>query len=318
MKKCAIIICYVNNEYRKDLLKSQVKFFSDLGIDPVIVSSDHIDKIDGAKNYLTIKHVSEEKYITDSAYSYISIENVKYFKADAYTNISAKSFFIKLLQCTFAYCKNLGYDFFYVLDFDNLIHKDHIPVAFNTNLDLSKVYFYTVGNPHEYQGAFFYGNLDVATQIFSSENLKYLENFAKEQYVDTNERAYFILANNFKNSLTVMPHTAQDLYSKRNMFSSRNVANIFYDSERKEYWFLQYKGDTCENEFACELFLENTIIYSKHLKYTGNWSLLKLEDNKNYKIKYYDNEISNLTLSKTSNIYTDTNAVTTPNWIQRT
>jgi hypothetical protein len=126
------------------------------------------------------------------------------------------------------------------------------------------------------------------------------------------------MANWNKENVTVLPNTERDIFFRRNMFSSRNVADIFYDNERKEYWFLQYKGDTCENEFACELFLDDVLVHSNHLKHTSCWSLRKLENNRNYKIKYYDAEISDLTLSKTSNIYTDTDTVATPNWIQRT
>ena len=128
----------------------------------------------------------------------------------------------------------------------------------------------------------------------------------------------FELAAEYKESVVVLKHTDFEIFSRRNMFSSSNVANFYYNNETKEYWFLQYKGDSCENEFACELFLEDVLIHSSHETRIGYWSLRKLENNKNYKIKYYDAAISDLTLSKILNIYTDTNTVTTSNWIQRT
>ena len=43
MKKCVIISCFVNNQYRKELLQSQIKFFNKLNIDVILVSSNHIE-----------------------------------------------------------------------------------------------------------------------------------------------------------------------------------------------------------------------------------------------------------------------------------
>jgi len=65
MKKCVIISCFVNNQYRKELLQSQIKFFNKLNIDVILVSSNHIEKMDNVKNYITINHVSDKKYLTD-------------------------------------------------------------------------------------------------------------------------------------------------------------------------------------------------------------------------------------------------------------
>jgi len=316
MKKCVIIACYANNRFRRELLQNQIKFFNNLNIDVTLVSSDHMEKMDGVKNYITINHVSEKKYLSE-IFPYCGINGIKYYSGTAYSNISASSFFVKLFQASFNYCKNLGYDFCYVLDFDNIIKESHVDIAFSENLDYSKIYFYDLQKSNEYQGAFFYGNLNVLVDIFSEKNLNYIEKLAIEKKVITNEQVLFEISQYYNEFIIVLKHKYFEIFSTRNMFSSRNVAKIFYDRERKEYWFLQYKGDTCENEFACELFLEDTLIYSNHFKHTGYWSLRKLENNKNYKIKYYDAAISDLTLSKTSNIYTDTNMVTTPNWIQR-
>jgi hypothetical protein len=315
MKKCVIIACYVNNQFRKELLQNQIKFFNELNIDVVLVSSNHIEKMNGVKNYITINHVSDKKYLTAGFFPYSNIEGVKYYSGDAYSNISASNFFVKLFQVSFNYCKNLGYDFCYVLDFDNIINKNHVDIAFSNDIDYSRIYFYDLQKSNEYQGAFFYGNLNVLVDVFSENNLNKMENLATEAIIITNEQVLFEMSAEYKEVTVVLKHKDFEIFSTRNMFSSRNVANVFYDGERKEYWFLQYKGDTCENEFACELFLEDTLIYSNHFKHTGYWSLRKLENNKNYKIKYYDAAISDLTLSKISNIYTDTNTIATPNWI---
>ena len=317
MKKCVIISCFVNNQYRKELLKNQIKFFNKLNIDVILVSSNHIDKMDGVKNYITINHVSDKKYLTEGMFPYFNTGGVSYFTNTTYSNIAASNFFIKLFQTSFNYCKNLGYDFCYVLDFDTIIKETHIDTAFGNDLDYSKVYFYDLQKSNEYQGAFQYGNLNILVDMFSENNLSKIEKLATESTIFTNEQVLFELAAEYKESVIVLKHTDFEIFSRRNMFSSRNTANVYYNQETKEYWFLQYKGDSCENEFACELFLEDVLIHSNHETRIGNWSLIKLENNRNYKIKYYDAAISDLTLSKTINIYTDTNTVTTKNWIEK-
>ena len=317
MKKCVIIYCFANNQYRKDLLEKNIKFFNKYSVDVILASSDHIDKMDGVKNYITVNHVCNKKFLSDDVFPYIKIDKFIYFSNGAYSKIQSTNWFLKLFQSSINYCKNIGYEFCYVLDFDNIINENHTNIIFDENMDFSKIYFYNLQSTTEYQSSFFYGNVDILSNVFSESNLDMIGTLAKTQPIITNERAIFVLASNYTESSIVVPTQEKDLFLHRNMFSSRNVANVFYDRELKEYWFLQYKGDTCENEFACELFLEDTLIYSNHFKHTSYWSLRKLENNKNYKIKYYDAAISDLTLSKTSNIYTDTNTVTTPNWIQR-
>lgn len=317
MKKCVIIPCYANNQYRKELLRGQIKFFNKLNVDVILVSSDHIDKMDGVKNYITINHVSDKKYLSDGFFSYCNIEGFKYFKNTTYSNIAASSFFVKLFQTSFNYCKNLGYDFCYVLDFDNIIKESQVDILFGEDLDYSKVYFYDFQKSNEYQGAFQYGNLNILVDMFSENNINKIEKLATEVSIVSTERVLFELAAEYKESVIVLKHRDFEIFSRRNMFSSSNVANFYYNKETKEYWFLQYKGDSCENEFACELFLEDILIHSGHFKHTNLWHLIKLENNRNYKIKYYDAAISDLTLSKTLNIYTDTNTVTTSNWIQK-
>lgn len=316
MKKCAIIACYINNQYRKDLLQKQVNFFNKLGIDSIIVSSDHVDKVEGAKNYITISHVSEKKYITDNLFSCMLVDGLKYYKQDAYSNISAKSFFIKLFHCSFEYCKRLGYDFCYILDFDNTLNPDHNPIAFGENLNLSKVYFYNFDKESEYQGGFFYGNLALLSDIFSDKNLERLENEAKNKYVYTNEQAYFLLADQYKDDVCVLSNTPYEIYSKRNEFSSSNVADVYYNSNTNEYWFLHMKGDRCDNEFSCELLLDDAVIYHNKLSEYGTWIKFKLENERNYTIKYYDNDVSPNTLSKVTKIYTDSSKPSVKNWIE--
>jgi hypothetical protein len=318
IKQCVVISCFANNQYRKDLLKGQIKFFNDLNIDVILASSDHIEKMDGVKNYITCTNVAKKIYLTENSFSFVSIGAAKYYRGEKKSNIEYKNYFFKMYQTIVNYSKNLGYDFCYFIEQDCIINNQHIPTAFSKDLDHSKIYFYDLQHKSEYQTTFFYGNTTALSELFCETNLDKIENLSKKSNVITYENATFIMANWNKENVTVLPNTERDIFFRRNMFSSRNVADIFYDNERKEYWFLQYKGDTCENEFACELFLDDVLVHSNHLKHTSCWSLRKLENNRNYKIKYYDAEISDLTLSKTSNIYTDTDTVATPNWIQRT
>jgi hypothetical protein len=223
-----------------------------------------------------------------------------------------------MYQTVVNYSKNLGYDFCYFIEQDSIINDQHISTAFSKDLDYSKIYFYDLQHKSEYQTIFFYGNTAALSELFCDANLDKIENLSKKSGVITYENATFTMANWNKENVIVLPNTEQDIFFQRNMFSSRNVADIFYDNERKEYWFLHYKGDSCKNEFACELFLDDVLIYSNHFSTSRYWALRKLENNRNYKIKYYDAAISDLTLSKTSNIYTDTNMITTPNWMRRT
>jgi hypothetical protein len=274
--------------------------------------------MDGVKNYITCTNVAKKIYLTENSFSFVSIGAAKYYRGEKKSNIEYKNYFFKMYQTIVNYSKNLGYDFCYFIEQDCIINNQHIPTAFSKDLDHSKIYFYDLQHKSEYQTTFFYGNTTALSELFCETNLDKIENLSKKSNVITYENATFIMANWNKENVTVLPNTERDIFFRRNMFSSRNVADIFYDNERKEYWFLQYKGDTCENEFACELFLDDVLVHSNHLKHTSCWSLRKLENNRNYKIKYYDAEISDLTLSKTSNIYTDTDTVATPNWIQRT
>lgn len=316
MKKCAIIICYVNNKFRQELLRKQVDFFNQLGIDPIVVSSDHVGKVDGVANYITTKHVCTNLYLSKELHAYSAVGDRLYFRWEPYNNISSKNFFIKLFQCTFSYCRNLGYDFCYVLDFDNIIKAEHVSIAFSENLDFSKVYFYKFDGSDGYQGAFLYGNLEVLKDIFSVTNLDYLENVAKQGSVYTNEQAYAILANQFKNNIVVLTYAPNEVYSARNMFSSSNIADFYFCRNLKEYYFIQVKGDTCENEFGCELLKDDLVIFSNKMNVTSAWFIDKLENNVKYTVKYYDGEISPDTLSKTITIYTDPDNPTTKNWIQ--
>ena len=318
MKKCVIISCFVNNQYRKELLKNQIKFFNDLKIDVILTSSDHIEKMDGVKNYITCTNVVDKKYISETMHPVVFINGMEYHSNTEGSNIKYKNYFLKMYHTVVNYSKNLGYDFCYFKEQDCIINNQHIPTAFSEDLDYSKIYFYDLQHESEYQTTFFYGNATALSELFCETNLDKMENLSKKSDVLTYENATFIMANWNKENVIVLQNSESDVFFRKNMFSSSNVANVYYNQETKEYWFLQYKGDSCENEFACELFLEDVLIHSGHETRIGYWSLYKLENNRNYKIKYYDAAISDLTLSKTLNIYTDTNTVATSNWIQRT
>ena len=179
MKKCFIIYCFANNQYRKYLLEKNIKFFNKYSVDVILASSDHIDKIDGVKNYITINHVSKKKYLSDDIFSHVMIGNFKYFLGNGYSKIQSTNWFLKLFQSSINYCKNIGYEFCYVLDFDNIINKNHTNIMFDENMDFSKIYFYNLQSTTEYQTSFFYGNVDILSNMFSESNLDMVGTLAK-------------------------------------------------------------------------------------------------------------------------------------------
>jgi hypothetical protein len=126
----------------------------------------------------------------------------------------------------------------------------------------------------------------------------------------------FILAREHKNVIDLnLPE--DDVFENRNLFSSNNQAEIYYDSLNKNYLFLCSKGDSCKNKFGAELYEGDNLIYSGQFTYCGSFYVLLIKNDTTYTVKYYDGDISNDTLSKTLTVFTDSTKSATPNnWIQ--
>lgn len=316
MKKCVIISNYVNNEYRRSLLKKQIELFNSYNIDVILVSSDPMEKYDGVKNYITNNHVCENQYLTEGIFPYFQIGNVQYYRNISNQKILYSNYFIKMYQTTLNYARNLGYKFCYFIEFDVILNKDHHKFIFN-EVDLTKAYFYTLNVENNiYQTLFFHGNLDVLTSLFTDDKLKDIELLSKKELVISNEQIVYLLT---RESKDVMPlsYTEDQIFEKRNLFSSMNDADIYYDATNCNYLFLCIKSDTCENEFSVELFEENNLIYFDKFTQYGIWYMMMLKKDTSYTVKCYDGEISNDALNKTFTVFTDSTKCATPNnWIK--
>jgi hypothetical protein len=225
------------------------------------------------------------------------------------------NYFVKLYQSSLNYCKNLGYEFCYFIDLDVLLNKNHYNFIFN-QLDYTKVYFYTLGIERSYQVTFFYGNLDVLTSFFIPDKLNFIEFYAKKERLESNETLVYLLANKHKD-VVELKNEEDSVFENRNLFSVNNQAEVYYDSSRNEYIFLTTKGDYCKNTYGVELYEEDSLIFSNVFSQYGIFHVQSLKHNTNYTIKYYDSHISADTLSKVTEIFTDSTKCTTPNnWIQ--
>ena len=304
MKRCAIISTYANNAYRKRLINDQIKIFRSKGIDVILTSTDHIDKFEGVSNYITCKNVSNARYLSSGLSAYYSTGHMVFSRYEEPNKFSYSNHFIKLYQSVFNYAKHLGYEFAYFIDQDVILNEKHFDVCFSETLDTTKAYFYNIQEADGYQVIFFYGNLDILTDCFSDKNLAYLENYVKTTNIVTVEQTAYLLAHRHWNVVT-NNHMSSDIFHKNNLFSSRNIGDIYYCEANKTYYYAMAKGDTCDNIFSSELYVDDTLLYKNTMSVRGLWYVLNLENNRKYTVKYYDAEISNDTLSKTSVIYTD-------------
>lgn len=316
MKKCAIISTYANNAYRRKLINDQIKIFRSRGIDVILTSSDHINKFDDVSNYITVKNVSDARYLSRGLHAYFGNGMFIFTRYEQPNKFTYSNYFIKLYQSVFNYAKHLGYDFAYFIDQDVILNEKHFDVCFSETLDTTKAYFYNIQEADGYQVIFFYGNLDVLTDCFSEKNLAYLEKHVQMHTVITVEQTAYLLCHRHWNVITnKMP--SSDIFYKNNLFSSRNVADIYYFEEDKHYYFLMSKGDTCDNVFSAEMYVDDTLIFQHTMRDIGVWHFSRLEDNRKYTIKYYDDIVSPDTLSKTNVIYTDTNNISVPHRMTR-
>lgn len=318
MKRCAIISCYIVNEYRKNLVQNLIDRFNDSGIDVILASSDHIQKMRGVKNYITCRSIINQGVLSSTINAYYSTGNMIFYIPSDGDNFYS-TYFFRMYRIACSYAKDLGYDYLYFIEQDFAINERHASDIFGDGIDLEKFYAYQPSKDHEYLTAFFHGNLNVLCDLFSNSNIAKLNQMSKDECVLHVEAAFTkISKDHTKLSLYNMP--LRNIFSKNNLFSFANQANIFFDSKNKRYIFLQIKGSTSlDSIFSAELLLDNEVVYSNtYTIYTAinTWNIVYLEPNRNYTVKCYDAHISPETLSKTTKLYTDINNVTTKNYVE--
>ena len=320
MKKCVIIMCNLVNEYRRDLLKQKIEFFNKRNIDVIVTSSNHIDKFDGVKNYVTVEHVVDKKYLTEGIFPTVDIHGLRFFKGYSHNkNLSHLNYFIVTHKTLYNYCKNIGYDFCFLIYLDWILKDDYFDNLIK-ELDTSKVYFYNFETNNVLHDMFLYGNLNSLINSFNDEKLSELENTAKTITVLTNEVALFILFKNNKD-LVIKTDSVNEVFEKTNLFSINNSAEIYYDINENFYHLVCFKGDGFDNKFAVELFENDQLIYKNSFSNRGSAFYIILKNDTSYTIKYYDSDIINdYYLSKISKIYTckhDDISFKCMNWVQK-
>lgn len=317
MNQCVIITNYVTNNYRKRLLESHIEYFNNKSIDVILCSAEHMQRFAGVKNYITISYPPcDKKFISEKLYyHFITDDYKKFYSAKHYDKIDTSNYFVKLFTAAFSYCHALGYEFAYVMDFDCVFNKKYIDDLLDTPRDTSKIYFYPF-DIEALAGSFFFTNIQKFLEVFSQENLDNLESAVKEKSIQTGEHALYELLHDNPN-LILLRGTMYDVFDKFNMFSSRNVADIYHDGDSQSYIFLFAKGDPVPNEFACELLLDGDVIFTRASSHYGDWQYFFLLFDREYCINYYDSQDMNSdTLHRTKTIYTSSKEVTVNNWSQ--
>jgi hypothetical protein len=316
MKRCAIISCYIVNEYRKTLVQNLIDTFKKYDIDVILASSDHIPAMKNVKNYITCKNVREESILSPNLRSFFMNHLGTFYKSSA-SNIYSNYFF-RMYQMTSQYARSIGYDYMYFIDQDMILRQDFADTILQKEIDICKVNVYQLSETVEdYQVTFFHGNINVLCDIFGEDNIKKLAALAKTRYISNVETCFCIVAKNHP-QLIVHIKNAHDIFEKANTISSSNVADVYFDKTNNKYIFLHAKGDCGPDSiFSAELLLDDKIIYSDTFSFPGIWRALELQPNTNYVIKYYDAYISPDTLYKTTKIYTDMANPTTAHYIEK-
>jgi hypothetical protein len=217
-----------------------------------------------------------------------------------------------MYQMTMQHARSIGYDYAYFIDQDMILREDYQEFVLSDKIDISKVNVYQLKDSVGYQVTFFHGNVNILCDLFKDENIANLVEMAKNEFILGVENCFDIVSRNNPNLVVHIKHP-HEIFSKVNLFSSSNIADIYFDRINNGYIFLHAKGDTSpDSVFSAELLLEDKIIYSNTISYCFVWNMLNLQPNTNYVIKYYDAHISPETLYKTTEIYTDmANPITT-------
>ena len=322
MKKCAIISFYGKNEYRKNLVRNIISYFNKRDIDVILASSDHIEKFDGVRNYITASNVVSNRYMSENLYKSYEAIGRKFLVGMTYNaKINQTNYFVKLHQTVTSYAKLLGYDYYYFLDFDAIIRENYFDIITSNDWDYSKFYVYDFRKytlQDEYMVGFLHGNLEIANQIWSQQNLDTAEELCKTKTIYGPEGVLYEICQKYKEHISYNKFNVKTAFIKYNTISSANSAHIYYDRTNNSYIFLQYKGEAeYDTSFSVELYMENELIYSNHISTNYVWHVIPLQNYKNYTIKTYDGEISNDTFCKVVDMYTDPNDTKCHiNWVE--
>lgn len=317
MKKCAVISLHANNEFKKKLIRGLISTFKSKNIDVILISSDHIEAFEGVSNYITAKNVSESRYLAQEMTAQFMAGPYLFERYEKSGHLNYATYFIKLYQTAIHYSMNLGYDFMYYIEYDCIINEKHHDVCFSDKLDANDAYFYNWITSNACSMLFFYGGTHALANVFSDQNLKKLETYCIYNLVLSIESSAYHLLNfsrNISYNIIVNQFEYKDVFHKANLVSDANVAEVYFNEQQKAYYFLMAKGDIFDSTFSAQVYMNNNLIFNKTISQYLNWHSFKMENDTNYSVLYYNGEnIDNDHLSRTTNIYTDTNNIVTNN-----
>jgi len=321
MKKCAIIGFFGKNEYRKKLLKDIILYFNNKNIDVIIASSDHTEQFEGVKNYITLKNVVDDVYVTPGILPYSQYGNLRFWRGVSYKkNINAANFFIKQHQISAYYANMLGYNYYYFLEFDAILKQSYFDHITSDSWDYSKFHVYNFTRAmsnSDYMTGFNHGNTSVAIEIYKQENLDWIKTECLSTTMFGAEQNLYHICQKYKDKVVEHSEGWSDVFEKFNMFSINNSAEIYINHADKSFTYMQSKGDFFDNDFSVQLYIDDRLIFEEYMKFRGHWKILQLIPYRNYTIKYFDAPASDYTLHKSVNIYTDPNDTTIyNNWVQ--
>ena len=178
MKKCVIIGHVDRSKYRNDQLNRLIEYFNSRKVDVIITSSDHIEKRDGVKNYITTQNVSDGVYNTKMDQTHFTPEINKLFRMNnGYKNdkMKVENYFAKRLNITTEYAYLLGYEYVYLIESDCEIRKDYFDMITEENYNYEETTLYTLGYPDFYSMAIAHGTIKEMKELFSEYRLSKLE-----------------------------------------------------------------------------------------------------------------------------------------------
>ncbi len=310
MKKCAVIGFYGKNEYRKNLLKDIISYFNSKNIDVIIASSDHIQEFSGVRNYITLKHAVDNIYSTEGYYAFFQLGDRRFYTGRTNKgSINGRNYFIKQHQISAYYAKLLGYDYYYFLEFDAILNINYFDKITSNDWDTSKFHVYNFMKKYtseEYTTGFLHGNTNVATKIWSQENLEYIESIRKEVVMFGVEANLYRIGQKHINDIIYHPNHHSDVFVQFNSISNGNSAEIYYDTKNKSYVYMQHKAEKdFGSSFGAQLYIDDNNIYSQDMKDDGSWFIMPLQNYRKYTIKYYDSYISEANFHRQNVFYTN-------------
>lgn len=313
MKKCVIIGHINRSKYRNDQLDRLIEYFNSRKIDVIITSSEHIEKRNGVKNYITTQNVSEGVYNTKMDQTHHTTEINKLFRMNnGYKNgkMRVENYFPKRLNITTEYTYLLGYEYVYLIESDSEIRKEYFDTITEENYNYEETTLYTLGYTNSYSMGIIHGPTKLMKDLFSEHRLSKLEQIIQNGTNITGiENGIHHIVEGMeqyqRSKIKVVSEDVSYIFEKFNTASSMNTADIFFESSTNSYTFLMMKGDYMESTFSCELLCGDVSIFKQTLNQLGMWFCFKLENHKEYTIKYYEGPFDEYYLSQTKTIYTN-------------